>query len=63
MLGALLISPPLLAIFRLNKLIAGVPVLFVYLFVAWAVVILLMALVIERGRRDDGADNPPPPED
>src|ERR1041384_7262187 len=46
MLGALLISPPLLAIFRADFRPAGIPLLFVYLFAAWAALILLGMLAI-----------------
>jgi len=47
-LGILLFSPPFLFIFDQAILIAGIPVLFLYLFVAWALLIALMVLVIEQ---------------
>ncbi len=47
LLGVLLFSPPFLLIFDNSATAVGLPVLFLYLFVAWAVLIALMALVIE----------------
>jgi hypothetical protein len=47
-LGALLFNYPLLALFNHPALIAGVPILYVYAFAAWAVLVGLLALVIER---------------
>jgi len=49
LLGALLFNYPLLAIFNAHETIGGIPVLYVYFFVAWGALIALMALVIERG--------------
>ena len=47
-LGVLLFSPPFLLIFDNSTTLMGIPVLYLYLFVAWAVLIGLMALVIEK---------------
>ncbi|MBT7954320.1 MAG: hypothetical protein HN731_03965 [Rhodospirillaceae bacterium] len=38
-LAALLFNPPIMSIFNSTRLIFGVPMLFLYLFVAWALVI------------------------
>jgi hypothetical protein len=46
--GCLLFNYPLLSIFSQEGLIWGVPVLYVYIFTAWAALIGLMAIVIER---------------
>jgi hypothetical protein len=62
--GCLALSPPLLAIFGTDAFVAGIPLLFLYLFAVWAVLIVLLALIIEarglfgRDRRLDaqGAD-------
>ena len=43
-LGLLIFSPPLLAIFSLERFLAGLPLLYLYLFVAWAALIVMMAL-------------------
>jgi hypothetical protein len=49
LLGFLLFSYPLLAVFNVRGTVFGIPVLYAYFFVAWAALIGLMALVIERG--------------
>jgi len=46
-LGILLLSPPFLLIFDRAEMIAGIPMLFFYLLVAWVTLIALMALVNE----------------
>jgi hypothetical protein len=47
-LGCLLFNYPLLALFNVQGSFLGVPVLYVYLFAAWALVIALVAAVMER---------------
>ncbi|RKZ68949.1 MAG: hypothetical protein DRQ44_03640 [Gammaproteobacteria bacterium] len=51
-LGVFLFTPPFLFIFDYSTLIAGIPALFLYLFVAWAVVITLMMLLVEQTDAD-----------
>jgi len=51
-LGGVLFNPPILNLF--GGTIFGWPTLFVYLFVAWAVIIAGVALVVERGGGDSG---------
>jgi hypothetical protein len=48
LLGCLAFNFPLIAIFNVHATFLGVPVLYAYLFAAWAVVIVLVALVMER---------------
>lgn len=48
MLGCLLFSYPFLSLFNIDGTVAGIPVLYAYLFCVWATLIVLMALVIER---------------
>ena len=48
LLGLLLFNYPMLAIFNVQADVFGIPVLYAYFFVAWGLLILLMALVIER---------------
>jgi len=48
LLGLLLFNYPLLAVFNVPGTLLGVPVLYAYFFLAWAALIALMALVIER---------------
>lgn len=51
MLGVLLFNYPVLALFNVSGVIFGIPVLYAYIFVAWAALIALMAFVSEsRGR-------------
>jgi hypothetical protein len=50
LLGALLFNYPLLALFNRAGAAFGVPALYAYLFIAWAALIGLLALVIERSR-------------
>jgi hypothetical protein len=48
LLGALAFNYPLLSLAAVDGRILGVPVLYVYLFSFWSVMIALMALVMER---------------
>jgi hypothetical protein len=50
MLGCVLFNYPILALFNVPGSIFGVPVLYAYIFVAWALLIALMAWVIEKRR-------------
>jgi len=45
-LGALLFAPPLLSLFDHDSRIAGIPILYAYLFAAWALVIGLIAAAV-----------------
>ena len=58
LLALLLVMPPVLSIFSAEALLFGVPLLFVYLFVAWGGIILLIATtaVAGRARRDAEGD-------
>ncbi len=46
-LGCVLFNYPVLALFNKALAVLGVPLLYAYLFVAWAALIVLMALVAE----------------
>ena len=48
LLGTVLFNFPRLALFNVGATLFGIPVLFAYLFLAWAALILLMYLAIER---------------
>jgi hypothetical protein len=51
LLGCLLFTFPLLAIFNSSRTtIFGIPLLYAFLFGAWALLIALMALAVERKR-------------
>jgi hypothetical protein len=47
LLALLLFNYPMLALFNVSQTVLGVPVLYAYLFAAWALVIALAAAVIE----------------
>jgi hypothetical protein len=48
LLGCLLFNYPLLDIFDVRATVLGVPLLYAYLFAAWASLIALVAYVVER---------------
>jgi hypothetical protein len=48
LLGCLLFNYPLLSLFASEIRIWGIPLVYVYLFSAWAILIAAMALIIER---------------
>jgi hypothetical protein len=49
MLGMLLFNYPLLALFNVPATLLGVPMLYAYIFIAWALLIALMAFLAESG--------------
>lgn len=52
MLGILLFNYPVLALFNVPGSVFGIPVLYAYIFMAWAALIALMAMVAESRGRD-----------
>ena len=52
LLGCLLFNYPLLQLFARDSTIFGMPLLYCYIFGAWAALIGLIALVIERHDRE-----------
>lgn len=50
LLGLVAFNPPLLRVFGAGDTVLGVPLLYVYIFAAWAAVIALTARFAERGR-------------
>ena len=48
LLGCLLFNFPLLGLFNVPATVFGVPLVYAYLFGAWALLIVLVALVMER---------------
>jgi hypothetical protein len=50
LLGLLLFNYPLMALFNRAAVVFGIPVLYAYIFGAWALLIALLAIVIERPR-------------
>jgi hypothetical protein len=48
LLGALLLNSPLIAVVDTGQALFGLPPLVLYIFVAWAGIIALLALIVER---------------
>jgi hypothetical protein len=48
LLGCLLFNFPMLALFNVGATVLGVPLLYAYLFAAWALVITISAVVMHR---------------
>jgi hypothetical protein len=53
LLGIVVFTPPFLGIFNTPHLILGIPVLYLYLFAVWGLLIALVALTV-RHPDDDG---------
>jgi hypothetical protein len=49
-LGWLLFSYPLLSLFNVGGTVAGIPVLYAYLFGVWILLVALMILIVERSK-------------
>ena len=63
LLGLVLFTPPFLGIFNTANRILGVPTLYLYLFAAWTVLIVLVTFVIESSDEEDrptSTAEPPP---
>ena len=59
-LGLVLLLPPLIGVFDKAVLVGGIPLLYLFLFAAWAGLIALTALVMELPTAgDDGVDGEP----
>ena len=54
LLGVFLFTPPFLGIFNTPDRILGLPSLYLYLFAAWTLLIVLVTLAIESSDADDG---------
>ena len=50
LLGCLLLTYPLLSLFDRGAIVFGVPLLYLYLFAAWALLIAIMAIAVARRR-------------
>ncbi|MEP7262838.1 MAG: hypothetical protein ABI669_16625 [Usitatibacter sp.] len=48
LLGCLFFNYPMLALFNANTVVLGVPLVYAYIFAAWALLIVLVAVVVER---------------
>jgi len=47
LVGVLLFNYPLLFLFSAERMIWGIPILYIFIFVAWAVLIALITMIIE----------------
>lgn len=61
LLGVVAFTPPLMTIFSTEGSWLGIPVLYLYIFAAWAALILLMGLSAARGSDRATPPMPPPP--
>jgi hypothetical protein len=55
LLGVFLFTPPFLGIFNTPDRILGLPALYLYLFAAWTLLIVLVTMVIESSEADEGS--------
>lgn len=53
LLGIIAFTPPFLGIFNTPRLILGIPVLYLYLFLVWGLLIALVALTVRVSDGDD----------
>ena len=58
LLGLLLFGPPLMGAFDRPAIALGIPVLYLYLFLAWLCLIVLSALAIEGGAQTPSGSDP-----
>ena len=59
LLGCLLLNFPLRYLFERDLVVAGVPLLFAYVFTAWAALIALLGVAVDRDRTGDRHDAGP----
>ena len=57
--GAFALNYPLLYLFSEARLLFGIPVLYLYLFVTWAIFIAMAALVMERSPPENHTSGEP----
>jgi hypothetical protein len=57
--GALALNYPLLDVFSDERLLFGIPILYLYLFAFWALFIAVAALITERSPIEDQTDEGP----
>lgn len=57
-LGALLLTYPMLALFNIGASVAGIPVLYAYLFGAWGLLIGLLSMAARLPPDGDGRREP-----
>jgi hypothetical protein len=55
LLGVFLFTPPFLSIFNTADRVLGIPSLYLYLFAAWTLLIVLVALAMEISDAEEGS--------
>jgi len=60
LIGAIGFSPPVLTLFNKPVLAAGIPLLYLYLFLLWIVLVGLAGIVVTQLMPNGEADPPPP---
>lgn len=60
LIGAVGFSPPVLTLFNKPILVAGIPLLYLYLFALWVVLVALAGIVVTQ-LVPNGETKPPPP--
>jgi hypothetical protein len=56
--GAVLLNFPLLSVFSVNRLLFGIPALYLFLFLVWILIIGVMALILRSRPANPTADKP-----
>jgi len=52
--GVLLFNPPMLLLFSVDATLFGFPALFIYIFASWALLVVLVAMIVNRRGRSPG---------
>jgi len=47
-LGSLLLNAPILSLFNVKGFLMGIPLLYLYIFTAWALLVVLIGLVMRK---------------
>ena len=47
-LGVVLFNPPLLSLFSVDAMLVGFPALYIYIFASWTILVVLVAVIVNR---------------
>jgi hypothetical protein len=56
-LACIFFNYPIITLFSIDKFVMGLPLFYVCLFSAWALIIALIGLITETGQRRDSSDS------
>ncbi len=56
-LGCVLFNYPIITLFNIDAFVMGLPLFYVCLFAIWAVIIFLILLITETGRKQNNSDS------